>query len=100
MLYTLSGEKHKVITGIALCCPHMQALEIKTAVTDVFFSQLTHDEIIWYLSTGEWEDAAGGYKIQAKGAFFVSRIEGSYSNVVGLPIETFYGMLREMSYEF
>jgi septum formation protein len=100
ILFSLSEKKHTVTTGIALCRPDINEMEIRTANTDVYFSQLKQDEINWYLDTGEWEDAAGGYKIQAKGAFLVQKIEGSYSNVVGLPIETFYGMLREMSYGF
>jgi septum formation protein len=58
------------------------------------------EEIACYLDTGEWREAAGGYRIQQRGAFFVESIEGSYSNIVGLPLSLFYGMLRGAGYVF
>ena len=58
------------------------------------------DEIRFSIETGEWAGAAGAYRIQERGAFFVEWIRGSYSNVVGLPLEAFYGILRGHGYQF
>jgi septum formation protein len=99
MLCLLSGRKHHVLTGAALYSPGGSPL-IREAASEVFFKDLAQDEKEWYLNTGEWRDAAGGYKIQHRGGFFVQKIIGSYTNIVGLPMETIYGMLREMSYRF
>ncbi len=52
------------------------------------------------METGEWAGAAGAYRIQERGAFLVEWIRGSYSNVVGLPLEAFYGILRRHGYQF
>ncbi len=56
----------------------------------VIFPELSEDIISWYISTGEWRGVAGGYRIQEKGACLVAGIEGSYSNVMGLPIRRFF----------
>lgn len=92
MLRLLSGHWHEVLTGVSL----MRNDEIKTevAVTRVKFAVLSADEIAWYAASGEPDDKAGAYAIQGLAARFIERIEGSYSNVVGLPIETVYRMLR------
>jgi len=58
----------------------------EAAITDVTFKPLTEDEIQWYIQTREPYDKAGGYAIQGLGAFLVKRINGSYTNVVGLPV--------------
>lgn len=94
MLSALSGKSHDVITGLALHSPEF-GITSAAAVTRVFFGRLTPEEIDWYLDTGEWRGAAGAYRLQEKGAGLVDRIEGSCSNVMGLPIRTFYGMLRQ-----
>jgi len=98
-LQRLSGDTHKVLTGLAL---HEPGGEIKTSVTatSVTFSRMEPEEIEWYVSTGEWKGAAGGYRIQERGGLFVHSISGSSTNVVGLPISTFYGMLRSAKYQF
>ena len=59
---------------------------------------LVINEIEYYLDTNEWVDAAGAYRIQERGEFLVDSIEGSYSNIVGLPICLFYGMLRKADF--
>ncbi len=102
MLKRLSGRTHSVITGLALNIPGENEPNIATSWcrTDVTFSILENDEIEWYLDTDEWKGAAAAYRIQEKGAFFVNSITGSYSNVMGLPINTFYGMLRANNYNF
>ncbi len=99
MLSSLSGNTHQVITGLAL---RDGSSGVTTAyeTTDVTFRPLSPAEIDWYLSTGEWEDVAAAYRIQERGACLVSSITGSPSNVVGLPIHRFYGMLRDTNYPF
>lgn len=92
MLRMLSGHWHEVLTGVSIALND----EIKTevAVTRVKFATLSEAEIEWYANSGEPEDKAGAYAIQGLAARFIERIEGSYSNVVGLPIETVYRMLK------
>jgi septum formation protein len=71
--------------------PAGQAEEVVT--TEVRFNRLTDAEIAWYLSTGEFVGKAGGYGIQGRAARFIDGIDGSWSNVVGLPIATVYRLL-------
>ena len=102
-LLRLSGRTHQVITGLALSSPSLSSeksgkLLTAAAITEVTFFPLSENEIFWYLQSDEWIGAAGGYRIQQRGGFFVNRIKGSHSNVVGLPIHTFYGMLRTARY--
>jgi septum formation protein len=66
----------------------------------VKFRAMAANELRFYLETGEWAGAAGAYRIQERGAFFVEWIRGSYSNVVGLPLEAFYGILVKNDYHF
>ena len=63
--------------------------------TEVRFTPLSEREIAWYISTGEAEGKAGAYAIQGRAARFIERIDGSWSNVVGLPISTVYRLLAE-----
>ena len=67
-------------------------------VTTVRIAPLSEEEIKWYLSTGEWEGAAGAYRIQHKGALLVEKIIGSYSNVIGLPLRKFFTIIQENHY--
>jgi septum formation protein len=94
MLRALSGRSHRVVTGLALHNPNDRSIAVATATTRVQFARLSEDEIQWYLDSGEWRDVAGAYRIQERGSLLVKRINGSYSNVVGLPIETFYDMVQ------
>ena len=91
MLRILSGATHEVVTGVAL----MYRGEVHAHVesTSVEFVEMTDDEIAWYVSTGEPRDKAGAYAIQGYASRFIARIDGSYSNVVGLPIALVYQML-------
>ena len=84
MLRRLSGRSHEVMTAVALA----SAGEIRTHVerTTVWVRGLSETEIAWYAASGEPMDKAGGYAIQGLAARFIPRIEGSYSNVVGLPL--------------
>ena len=99
MLEQLSGNTHTVITGLSLQVPETGILST-ICRTDVTFAPITTEEISWYLDTEEWQGAAAAYRIQEKGAVFVDSISGSYSNVMGLPINTFYGMLRTNNFNF
>jgi septum formation protein len=86
MLETLSGKTHRVLTGFCVCCKSNEHTFLETVESKVLFKSLSDAEIDWYIRTGEPFDKAGGYAVQGLGSFFVKRIEGSYTNVVGLPI--------------
>jgi septum formation protein len=91
MLNALSGAAHQVHTAVVVRSLAGQAEEVVT--TEVRFNRLSDAEVAWYLSTGEFEGKAGGYGIQGRAARFIDGIDGSWSNVVGLPIATVYRML-------
>ncbi len=93
MLRLLSGKWHEVLTGVSLASNGKVTSEV--AVTRVKFAKLNDQEIGWYVASGEPMDKAGAYGIQGYAARFVERIEGSYSNVVGLPVQMVYRMLEE-----
>ena len=86
MLKALSGKTHRVLTGYCVCCEAEERSFSETVETKVMFKALSEAEIDWYLSTGEPFDKAGAYAVQGLGSFLVKRIEGSYTNVVGLPV--------------
>jgi septum formation protein len=86
MLRRLSGNVHQVFTGYCICCKHKNRFFTDAVKTDVRFKNLSEAEIEWYIQTGEPFDKAGGYGIQGIGSFLVKSIEGSYTNVVGLPV--------------
>jgi septum formation protein len=100
MLEKLSGAVHRVYTGIALCIEKNRPMEVESVCTQVKFCAMDPEEIRFYVECGEWTGAAGAYRIQERGSFFVEWIKGSYSNVVGLPLEAFYGMLKRNSFKF
>ena len=109
MLRLLSGRAHDVMTGV--CLVHLVPrrspptdgangsgdvpCDIRLEVTTVEFAPLSRAEIDWYIASGEPMGKAGAYAIQGLAARFVTRIGGSYSNVVGLPVALVYGMCRE-----
>lgn len=96
MLKALSGKTHRVLTGYCICCRAEERSFSETVETKVSFKTLNETEIDWYLSTGEPFDKAGAYAVQGLGSFLVKRIEGSYTNVVGLPVcEVIECLLRE-----
>ncbi|MFN0085233.1 MAG: Maf family protein [Blastocatellia bacterium] len=94
MLRALSGAWHEVLTGVTLVRGASLLSEVES--TRVKFAEMTGAEIDWYVASGEPMDKAGAYGIQGLASRFVERIEGSYSNVVGLPVRTVYRMLREL----
>ncbi len=98
MLHTLAGHEHVVITGLALTVPGRPDVHRQACETRVWFAPLDHDEVEWYLDSGEWDGVAGAYRIQGRAACFITAISGSYSNVVGLPIHTLYSILTAYHY--
>ena len=86
MLQSLSAKTHQVLTGYCICCKSLDRFFSETITTDVCFKTLTQREIDWYINSGEPFDKAGAYAIQGIGTFLVKRINGSYTNVVGLPV--------------
>ena len=86
MLQTLSDRRHQVFTGFTLSHHIKKERFTDVVATDVYFKQLSADEIDWYIATGEPFDKAGAYAIQGVGSFIVKKINGSYTNVVGLPV--------------
>jgi septum formation protein len=95
MLQMLSGRTHQVISGVSLIKDQMPAVETEVEVSSVEFAALSPGEISWYVASGESMDKAGGYGIQGLASRFVTRIDGSYSNVVGLPMAVVYRMCKE-----
>lgn len=98
MLHTLSGEKHKVLTGVSIYSKKSNQILSDVDTTIVTFKNLTSEEINYYLDFNEWLDAAGAYQIQRMGEILVESINGSYSSVMGLPISRIYGMLRSLNF--
>jgi nucleoside triphosphate pyrophosphatase len=95
MLMALSGRRHDVLTGVSLRSLGGERQLVEA--TGVYMSVLTADDIAWYVASGEGRDKAGGYAVQGLASRFVTGIEGSYSNVVGLPIATVSSLLRELA---
>src|SRR5262249_2026519 len=94
MLRALSGQWHEVLTAVSLVYGDCVLSEVVS--TRVKFADMSEEEIDWYVSTGEPLDKAGAYGIQGYALRFVEQIEGNYSNVVGLPLQVVYRMLREL----
>jgi septum formation protein len=94
MLRGLAGRTHQVVTGLAV--RRRDTARLATVTTEVTVRDLTDEEIAWYLATGEPADKAGGYALQGAGAVLVERIEGSDTNVVGLPLSETVALLREV----
>ena len=86
MLKRLSAKTHQVHTGYCICRKTTDHFISECVTTDVSFKKLSVKEIDWYINSGEPFDKAGAYAIQGLGTFLVKRINGSYSNVVGLPV--------------
>ena len=91
MLHLLSGRSHEVYTGVSLVCDNRMLSNF--CLTTVSFRALSDSEIRDYVSSGEPMDKAGAYGIQGSGANFLSRIDGDYFNVVGLPVKLLVSML-------
>jgi septum formation protein len=99
MLLRLGGRTHQVITGVAVVEAETGRAEVEAAVTAVRMRAVAAVEVAAYAATGESLDKAGAYAIQGRGALLVERIEGDYSNVVGLPLPTLARLLRRFHYD-
>ena len=95
-LRSLSGHWHQVISGYCLIHPSTRQLFQRAVSTRVLFKHLEADEIAAYLATDEPWDKAGAYAVQGIGAFMVERLDGSYTNVVGLPMTELVADLRRL----
>jgi septum formation protein len=93
-LRALSGRVHTVHSGVCV----VREGEVRTALasTDVEFRELDDALVEWYVRSGEWRERAGGYAIQGRGAALVARIDGDYSNVVGLPVATLLELVSDL----
>ena len=93
MLRLLSGRTHLVHTGVAVASD--RGIQSAVDTTRVWFDAMTDEDISWYVATGEPVDRAGAYAIQGFASRFIPRIEGSYSNVVGLPVAMVSSILKK-----
>jgi septum formation protein len=95
MLRRLSGRRHEVLTGVSLRAGATETGCVER--TTVEFSRLSDADVAWYVAGGEGRDKAGGYAIQGLASRFIPRIEGSYSNVVGLPVAAVRELLSQIA---
>jgi septum formation protein len=94
MLRRLAGRRHEVLTGISIRYGAHEVGRVES--TAVWFAVLTTEDIAWYTASGEGRDKAGAYAIQGLASRFIPRIDGSYANVVGLPVSTVAELLAEI----
>lgn len=92
MLRLLSGRTHQVLTAVAVGAAGRMIVDLET--TTVWVGALSSEDLAWYVASGEPRDKAGGYAIQGLASRFIPRIEGSYTNVVGLPVHKVYEILK------
>ena len=94
MLGQLSGRSHEVLTAVSFRSGASELGEVE--ITTVWFAPLSPEDIEWHVASGEGHDKAGAYAIQGRASRFILRIEGSYSNVVGLPMARVFELLRRI----
>ena len=94
MLRRLSGRRHEVLTGVSVRRVNVERGGVETTVVECL--ALIDADVSWYVASGEGRDKAGAYAIQGLASRFMARIEGSYSNVVGLPVHTVHKLLRDL----
>ena len=111
MLSLLSGRRHEVVSGVALVRSGLAranedaawraeaATRVTSAVTQVTFERLSPSAVEAYLASGEWKGKAGAYAVQGRAGLFVSRLQGEYSNVVGLPCCLLSRLFRELGFD-
>ena len=93
MLRRLQGRAHEVVTGVCVVSRGVARSGVERSV--VRFAPMSERELAWYVATGEPLDKAGGYHVDGKGALFVETVEGSPSNVAGLPVRLLLRLVRE-----
>jgi len=94
ILKKLEGKAHNLITGIAITETNNPKIIVDSDTTVVEFLNLTSEEIEDYMKTNEWVGRAGAYSIRDKASFFINKINGSTSNVIGLPMHKIYHIMR------
>lgn len=94
-LRALSGRSHKVVTALTLCDDAAKTLYEAAATTKVLFACLSDEVIDWYVRTGEWRGAAGGYRVQGQASRFIRSMTGLESTVIGLPVYPLIGLLAQ-----
>ena len=99
MLHLLSGRTHQVYTGVSVLSPSGSLLT-EADQSDVTFCTLTEEEIRMYVDSGEPMDKAGAYALQGRASLWITRLEGSYSSVIGLPLYLVRTMLLRSGYRF
>jgi septum formation protein len=99
MLSRLAGRGHEVLTGVFLLRTDVEKTAAWVERTHVRFRNYGEQTIRWYVETGEPMDKAGGYGIQTRGALLAEGIDGSWANVVGLPVERLPGLFRGVELE-
>ena len=99
MLEALRGRMHRILTGLAVIDVETGRRDVDIVVTKVWIHPVSDDEIWSYVSSGELRGKAGGYAIQGAGSALVERVEGSFENVVGLPIAQLRSMLEGFGLE-
>ncbi|MFX1338845.1 MAG: Maf family protein [Promethearchaeota archaeon] len=100
ILRQLAGKSHNLITGIAITETYNPKIILSSESTSVKFLDLTDKEIWGYIKTGEWQGRAGAYSIREKASLFIESIQGSSSNVIGLPMNKVYQILRDEFNQF
>ena len=95
MLRLLSGRVHLVLTGVVVRRGEAELAAVES--TAVTFARLSDDDIAWYVGTGESSDKAGAYAVQGLASRFVDRIDGWYTNVVGLPVAAVWRLLARLN---
>jgi septum formation protein len=96
MLSKLSGQRHTVFTGFTIIKKNEDILVSGIADSSVLFRTIEEDEMAWYIASEEPYDKAGGYAVQGMGAFFIRDIQGSYTNVMGLPLCEVVDVLKQI----
>ena len=95
MLRALRNRRHEVLTAVTLAAESRSLTRVEQTMVE--FGTMSDGEIEWYVASGEPTDRAGAYAVQGLASRFVTRVDGSYSNVVGLPVALVYVMLKEFA---
>ncbi len=98
-LTLLSGRRHSVLSAVTLITPGKKEIT-KVTITRVKFSRLNKNDLIEYIKTNEWKGRAGGYAIQGKASAFIPWINGSYTGVVGFPVNEVKNLLSSSGWKF
>ncbi|MFV0431148.1 MAG: Maf family protein [Alphaproteobacteria bacterium] len=97
-LQALSGRSHRVYTAVSLYSPQTQVFHHRLCESRVIFHRLDSNDINYYIASNEWQGKAGAYAIQGYGGRFIRKIIGSYTNIVGLPCDICYNLLKGSGY--